>query len=111
MTNYTTKIEKHIYNGWTAETTIPLETLAEGERVLEVTTLKHHGVKVATTATVFIQKERSKETIIFQDYRETVAVAVVSRATEKSVLAAHEKALEMIQPHIDAAKAQYGITA
>lgn len=105
-----TLTQKSLFNGWTAETVIHLETLPEGERIMEVTTLKRYGGKVVTMATVFIQKEQSKETVIFQDYNKTVAVYNVARLTEKSVNEAHAKSLEIIAPHIEAAKSQYGIT-
>ena len=106
---YETKIGKSQFNGWTAETIIPLQKLEDGERVLEITTLKRHHGKIATHATAFIHRDISKETIIFQDYSKGVRIDNAARATEKTVLEAHEKALLEIQQHIDAAKAQYGI--
>jgi len=103
-----TLINKCPFNGWKAETIIPLQETPEGLRVLEISTLKRHGGKIGSHATVFIVNGNSKTTIIFQDYSKTVA-SVAGRATEKTVLLAHESALAGIQAHIEAAKAQYGI--
>lgn len=64
--------------------------------------------KIGTHAMAFIHSGNSKTTMIFEDYNKPIA-SVVGRATEKTVQAAHEAALRMVQAHINAAKAQYGI--
>ena len=108
---YTTKIEKSTYNGWNAETLIELEKISDTEtRFLDISTSKGH-----TIASAHILKDEpergftSKNFIMFQDYRQTVCKNDIKRNTEKAIEAAHAEALKLIQPHIEAAKAQYNI--
>lgn len=108
---YETKVQKSRLNGWGATSTIELEKISDTEtRILEFSTYKN-----STTASVHVLNKsgalESKSFMMFQDYSERIERPKVSRATEKTILAAHHEAMKDAQKHLDAANLQYGTKA
>ncbi|MGZ8432799.1 MAG: hypothetical protein ACXWYM_00445 [Candidatus Binatia bacterium] len=118
-TTYETKLSKHHYNGWTAETEITLNDLpkvpeehkgeGEGTRTLRFSTSKDSRGNIKTTATVMTVRASGIQTHVFGfgaaggDFRVSVGAVLGKKATEKAVRAAHE---EMMAAHVDHVIAQ-----
>lgn len=87
-------------HGWQAESIVPLD----GPYQLRITTLKHIGGKLATTAKrVKVSDDgMSYRFIMFGDFHEHVICEAPARITEKATNEQHQRALQ----HIDAIKAR-----
>lgn len=116
---YETKMEKTERMGWRAST---VETLAQsvkvdggndiGDRILKLRTYKNSRGVIESFASVSVIVDRGgykmEQTVIFGDFTKTVYRSDATRATEKTVREAHEKALEQWPQVIAEAKAFYG---
>jgi len=97
------------FNGWRAETSHVLETLANGsQRVLELSTSKtSRGGAISSFASVSIIARHTKTHAIFGDYAKTVHQEPCARVTEKALRAAHDRALVNFPNVIAEAQAFY----
>lgn len=113
---YETKIKKDKFNGWTAETEIPVEKYydesekAEVTRVFAITTGKSSSGKWLVSR-VSVHKEIprdgyiSKVHGIFQDYYKIIGTHNIARATSKAIQEAHNQALESAPVWLEDARA------
>ena len=111
---YETKIKKDKFNGWIAETEIPVEKYydesekAEVTRVFAITTSKSSRGLVSR---VSVHKEIpqdgyiSKVTTIFQDYYKIIMTHDIARVTSKAIQEAHNLALESVPVWLEDARA------
>jgi hypothetical protein len=100
MTTYETTIEKSAYNGWNAETLIPMgQTVAPspgmtgGERTLCISTAKAQRGGIYSYATVYIIAPGSRMTEVFGDYRKHFNQTEAKMVNEKRIREAHAVAL------------------
>lgn len=111
---YETKIKKDKFNGWTAETEIPVEKYydesekAEVTRIFAIVTGKNSRGLVTR---VSVHKEIpqngfiAKVTALFQDYYKTVMTHDITRVTSKAIQEAHNRALENAPAWLEDARA------
>ena len=114
--SHKTTIEKSAYNGWNAETLIPMgQTIAPslgftgGERTLIISTSKNSRGGIASFATVYIinENEHSRTTEIFGDYRKHFNQTEAKMVNEKRILEAHDVAMQSVDAIMAEALAFY----
>jgi hypothetical protein len=113
------KITKKTHTGWVAETEVVLEEIqyndigemVPAKRVLTFSTSKKRVGLISTFASVSLLVKKAGYTTniteIFGDFCKSYNPVEVKTVTEKSVRAAHEKALEQADTFIEMAKAHY----
>ena len=99
-----TQIYKHFSNGWTAESTLELDTTKD--RYLRFVTMKRSS-GVSTTVSAVVIKDKIVTMNLFGDYRKELE-RTSSRATEKLITEFHTKNVEQhLLSVIEEAKAFY----
>lgn len=101
-----TTYEKGAYS-WQATTTVALEEVPGGRRILQVTTSKY-GHKVRSRAYALIERGHCRE-YSTDDFIKELGVVVMTRLTEKGIRQAHEVALTRIAEAVAEAKAFYSV--
>ena len=128
MTTYQMTMTKSAYNGWNADTQIPMgsvEITSLGEkklarRVLEISTSKRRSGLISSFASVSTienctssdgQRYSTKTVELFSGYAKHFNPTPAKTATEKAVKEAHIKALEHAEAILAEAVAYYAAKA
>ena len=128
MTTYQMTMTKSAYNGWNADTQIPMgsvEITSLGEkklarRVLEISTSKRRSGLISSFASVSTienctssdgQRYSTKTVELFSGYAKHFNPTPAKTATEKAVKEAHIKALEHADTLLAEATAHYAAKA
>lgn len=100
-TEYKTTLEKSAYNGWNAETLIPMgQTIAPslgfegGERTLSISTSKASRGGISTCATVYVAAPHSRTTEVYGDFRKYLNQTDAKMVNKKRIREAHATALQ-----------------
>jgi hypothetical protein len=78
-----TVIKKCVFNGWKAETQVPLADVDGTPVSLEISTLKRSNGAISSHATRYLKTDGGKSFVVFEDFSKPVGKPSLLRATEK----------------------------
>jgi len=100
--------KKH-FAGWTAVSEKELKKLDDKNTLVMRVSTNKNRTNISVNTHENSNGFHIEKHAVFEDYCKEVARSNIKRATEKAVITAHEKALLLIEPHIEAIKAQYNL--